>query len=156
MEKKIKLIAGIIVAIIVIGGISYILYTRDDEKSKETDFSKIKSKINSVLTGGWEIIDSETNTVPHGYEGSSVCFYIKIQDSDTIEDKTSDKPIDVSNNHPFYYLWFTPLDWDGTITDTFGSDWIPSSTTTKEYKIFSATDGDSSDTLDQIIEKFNE
>lgn len=121
------------------------------------DSKDILAKLEFALEGGWEIIEYEYNTVPHGYDGSHECIYIKIEDTDTIENKTG-KPVEPENNHPFYYLWFAPLNWNGTIANgkNQGQDWTPGSVITIEYKIFLASDGDPSNMIDKIITEFNE
>ena len=150
MKKQI-LIGGVI-SIILVSALLIIVFQGQDVINLDEKNRLIIAKLESILPDGWEIVEYEQNTVPHGYNGSSDCFYVNIENTDLIVDKVG-KYIH-SGNYAFYYLWFAPLEWNGTYATgepIYYQDWAPRHNETKNYNIFWATDGDPSNTIDVII-----
>lgn len=154
MRKRLLLV--IVVLIIIITFYSGCI-SEDNKDNDNLDYKDIRNRLQSVLSDGWAITEYEEDTLPYNYEGDSNCLFIKIENNGTIENKTL-KAIEPDNPHPFYYLWFTPLDWDGTPKQSSVQNWWPSwpdGNITKECKIYYATDGDSSNLIDKIFDEFN-
>ena len=165
MGKKVIVALSIVVIILLIGIIFLSFQSEKTTECPEEDntnrivFSDILNKIESVLTDDWKIVGYEENTVPHGYNTTnetSTCIYVNIENQNLKVEKIG-KYIH-SGDYAFYYLWFAPLDWEGEFDEepTVYQDWIPGVNITKEYKIFYGSDGDPSNMIEKIIDKFNE
>jgi|GEM_PF-954404 len=122
------------------------------KKINSNDFNFIMGRLGAILNESWQIMEYENNTVPHGYNGSKECLYVKIGNPEIIVNKTG-KYIS-TDTFAFYYIWFTPLAWNGTYAGehiSYYQDWMPNVNETSFYKIYWATDGDPTNIIYKIV-----
>ena len=155
MKKNTMIKATILFIFIFVS--SAILLTTNSYQNSIIDKNVIISNLEAILSNGWEIVEIEENTIPQNYEGKPVCLYIKIADTDTIlniSERNKHNEIEGSY-HPFWYIWFAPSNWRGSIPPQHGQYWTPAVNYTKNYQIYYGG-GDPTYKINEIIIKFNE